>query len=354
MRVLVTGGAGFIGTHVCQDLLRRGHAVDVLDDLSTGCRDNLAGLPVGLYLGTVADPDVVAAASRKVDAVVHLAAVASVPDSFERPADTLRVNAVGTHNVLEAARATGAHVVVASSASIYGDDAAARKHESAEPLPSSPYAVSKLVAELYATAWQRAFGLPTLTFRFFNVFGPLQRPSPSAGAVVPAFITAALAGAELSVLGDGRQVRDFVPVTTAAAVIAEAVERRLVHPAPVNLALGGSTSLLDLIAHLEEILGRRLPTRHLPARQGDIRSSCADDSLFRRLFPGVATPSITDTLRDTVAWWQSGNREIASAVADEKPNGISAGPSRTPNDIRAKRPIGKTTTTLVPSARPTV
>lgn len=354
MRVLVTGGAGFIGTHVCRDLLRRGHAVDVLDDLSTGSRDNLAELPVRLHLGSVADPEVVAAASGKVDAVVHLAAVASVPASFERPADTLSVNAVGTHNVLEAARAAGAHVVVASSASIYGDDAAARKHESAEPLPSSPYAVSKLVAELYAAAWQRTFGLPTLTFRFFNIFGPLQRPGPAAGAVVPAFITAALAGAELNVLGDGRQVRDFVPVTTAASVIAEAVERRLVHPSPVNLALGGRTSLLDLIGHLEKILGRRLTTRHLPARQGDIRSSCADDSLFRRLFPGTASPAIIDALRDTVAWWQSSSCEIASAVSGEKTNSISAGRSRTPNDIRPRRPIGKTTTTLVPSARPTV
>ena len=344
MKILVTGGAGFIGTHVCQDLLRRGHAVDVLDDLSTGRRSNLAGLPVALHLGTVADSDTVAAAAAEADAVVHLAAVASVPASFESPADTLLVNTVGTHNVLEAARVTGAHVVIASSASIYGDDAAARNHESAEPLPSSPYAVSKLVAELYAAAWQRSFGLPTLAFRLFNVFGPGQRPSPSAGAVVPAFIAAALAGTQLSVLGDGRQVRDFVPVTTAAAVIAEAVERRLTHPSPVNLALGGRTSLLDLIAHLEEILGRRLPTRRLPARQGDIRSSCADDALFRRLFPDVKTPPITDALRDTVAWWQ----------AEEKANRISVPAARTPNDIRAGRPIGKSTTTLVPSARPTV
>lgn len=305
MKVLVTGGAGFIGTHVCRELLERGAEVVVLDDLSTGDPANLSSLPVLLRTGSVTDADAVKTASAGVEAMVHLAAIASVPLSLQAPARTHDVNVTGTVNVLEAARAAGAYVVVASSAAVYGDTPSASCGEAAPLLPVSPYAMSKLAAEAYTTSWQRSFGLDTLALRFFNVFGPLQRPGHAYAAVVPAFIDAALQGRHLQIHGDGRQTRDFIPVSTVAALLCDAVERRVSHPTPVNLALGAATSLLDLVEHLELVLRRPLPRSFLPARAGDIRNSRGDGALLRELFPGFSHTPLTDALRETISWWQT-------------------------------------------------
>jgi UDP-glucose 4-epimerase len=315
VKVLVTGGAGFIGTHVCSELLNRGADVVVLDDLSTGRATNLRDLPVELRPGCVTDAGAIKTAAAGTDAVVHLAAIASVPLSLLVPARTHEVNVTGPLNVLEAARAIGAYVVLASSAAVYGDNCAATTSESAPLLPVSPYATSKLAAEAYATSWQRSFGLETLAFRFFNVFGPLQRPGDAYAAVVPAFVDAALAGRQLQILGDGRQTRDFIPVSTVATLVCDAVGRRVSHPSPVNLALGAATSLLELVDYLEQVLRRSLPCSHRPARAGDIRNSRGDNALLRQLFPDLSHTPLIDALRETVAWWQSGPQPAVSRPA---------------------------------------
>ena len=215
-------------------------------------------------------------------------------------------NATGTLRVLEAARAGGVgHVIVASSSSVYGANPRLPKQEVMKPSPVSPYAASKLAAESYALAWQHSFGLSTLAFRFFNVFGPLQPAGHAYAAVVPAFVAAALAGRPLPVHGDGEQTRDFTYVGSVVAVLTDAVDRRVSHPEPVNLAFGTRTSLLDLIARLEAILGRTLERDHEPPRAGDVRDSQADNAVLRSLFSDVAAVPLDDGLRSTVDWFLS-------------------------------------------------
>ena len=305
VRVVVTGGAGFIGANLCRVLVERGVDVVVIDDLSTGNRANLDGLPVEFRVASILDPEVLDEVCAEADSIVHLAAVASVPLSLEDPAGTHAANATGTLRVLEAGRRAGAYVVVASSSAVYGDDPSPRKREDLAPRPLSPYAVSKLATEAYATAYQSCFGLPTLAFRFFNVFGPLQPADHVYAAVIPAFISAALAGKPLTVYGDGGQTRDFVYVGTVAALLAEAALERRTHPSPVNLALGAQTTVLELITLLEKVLGSPLERRHLPARAGDVRDSCADDTLLRALFPALAPVSLAEGLAQTVEWFRS-------------------------------------------------
>ena len=305
---MVTGGAGFIGANLCRTLVAGAEppGVVVVDDLSTGSRRNLEGVDgVELVEGSILDAallDEVIAGAR---AVVHLAARASVPRSLEDPVATHQVNAGGTLAVLEAARqAGGTHVVVASSSSVYGADAALPAREDQTPAPVSPYAATKLATEAYALAHARSFGLPVLVFRFFNVFGPLQPAGHAYAAVVPAFVSAALAGDPLPVHGDGGQTRDFTFVGSVVRVLADAVERGVTAPGPVNLAFGGRCSLLELVAVLSEVLDEPLTTEHGPARAGDVRDSQADQTTFRRLFPDVEPVALEDGLRATVEWFR--------------------------------------------------
>jgi len=307
MRVLITGGAGFIGAN----LARRFQADDdfteviALDDLSSGFVSNLDGAGIELVEGSVLDPDLVARLGRRVDAFVHLAAVPSVPRSIIDPMRSHHVNTTGTLHVLEAAREGGKHVVVASSSSVYGDNPALPKSEDLRQMPVSPYAVSKLAAESYATAYQRCYDLPVLAFRFFNVFGPLQAAGHAYAAVVPAFLDAALKDQPLPLQGDGRQTRDFTFVGTVVDTIASALRRRVTHPHPVNLAFGTRTSLLDLIALLEELLEAPLQRAALPTRVGDVRDSQADPSTLRSLFPDVTPVPLRESLVQTIAWFRA-------------------------------------------------
>jgi UDP-glucose 4-epimerase len=308
-RVVVTGGAGFIGANLCRTLARAPgiDAVVVVDDLSTGSPDNLAGIDaVEIIEGSILDAATLSRAVEGADAVVHLAARASVPRSLEDPVATHDVNATGTLRVLEAARqAGGAHVVVASSSSVYGANNTLPASEDLAPLPLSPYAASKLAAEGYSLSYARSFGLPVLVFRFFNVFGPLQRAGHAYAAVVPAFVAAALAGDALPVHGDGGQTRDFTFVGSVVRVLADAVDRGVTAPGPVNLAFGGRASLVELAGSLGEVLGRPLPLDHGPARVGDVRDSQADQSRLRALFPQIEPDSLTDGLRATVEWFRT-------------------------------------------------
>ena len=305
MRVCVTGGAGFIGANTCRALLARGHDVVVLDDLSTGSRANVDAVDVKLLEGSILDDSTLDRAIAGADSVLHLAARPSVPKSVRDPVTTHEVNATGTARVLEALRRHEVrHAVVASSSSVYGTNATLPQHEELAVAPLSPYAASKLATESYALAWGATYGLDVLALRFFNVFGPLQPSWHDYAAVVPAFIDAALARRPLPVYGDGQQSRDFTFVGSVSAALVDAVERRVAHPRPVNLAFGSRVTLLELIAELEYLFGRPLERVHLPPRVGDVRHSEADQRLFRSLFPEASPVRLRDGLERTIAWFR--------------------------------------------------
>jgi UDP-glucose 4-epimerase len=305
MKILVTGGAGFIGATLCGALVRRGIDVVVLDDLSTGRRAHLDDLDVDLRVGSVLDGAAVADACAGADSVVHLAAVPSVARSLADPRRSHDVNVTGTLEVLEAARATGAHVVLASSSSVYGQNPALPKSEGMTCLPMSPYAAGKLAAESYTSSYRHCFGMRGIVFRFFNVFGPLQLPDNAYAAVIPAFVWAALHGETLVVHGDGEQSRDFTFVDSVVEVLAESAVQAVDSGCPVNLAFGTRTSVNDVIALLSAVFGRRLDVVHQPSRAGDVRHSQASAVVLRRLFPLVEPVPLDVALRRTVEWMES-------------------------------------------------
>ncbi len=308
MRIVITGGAGFIGANLCRVALAAGGVdeVVVLDDLSTGRRANLDGLDVEVVEGSILDDALLRSTVAGADAVVHLGALPSVPRSIEDPVSSHEANATGTMRVLEAARAAGgAHVVVASSSSVYGANPELPKHEGLATRPRSPYAASKLATESYALAWQDAYGLPVLALRFFNVFGPLQPADHAYAAVVPRFIDAALAGPPAVVHGDGMQSRDFTYVDTVAEVLRQAVVRRVTSEEPVNLAYGTRTDLLDVLARLEGIVGHPIEREHVEPRAGDVRHSQADGTRIAALFPDVVPTPLDEGLAATVDWFRS-------------------------------------------------
>ena len=306
MRVLVTGGAGFIGANLCRDLTARPEVSDViaLDDLSTGSAENLRGIDAKLVEGSILNRDLLAEIVDTADAVVHLAALPSVPRSLADPLRTHEVNTTGTVYVLEACRRKSLHVVAASSSSVYGGVSVSPKHEDLPTRPLSPYAMTKLAAEAGLLAWGAAFGLPTLAFRFFNVYGPLQSAGHPYAAVIPTFINSALRGERLQVHGDGGQARDFTFVNTVTSVLADAVLRRVTSPVPVNLAFGTRISVAELAERVAAAIGVQAEIFHGPARPGDVRDSRADNARLQALFPDVQPVSLDEGLSKTVAWFR--------------------------------------------------
>ncbi len=308
MKILVTGGAGFIGSNLGRELLTRPGVDEVvaLDDLSTGFRANLDGTGIPLIVGTVLDPDTLDAACDGADAIVHLAALPSVPRSIQDPVATHHANATGTLQVLQAARRAGnLHVVVASSSSVYGANRELPKRESMRTAPISPYAVSKQAGEAYAVAFGHTYDLPVLTLRFFNVYGPRQPAGHAYAAVVPAFVDAALRGLPLTVHGDGEQTRDFTYVGTVTRVLADAVIRKVTDLEPVNLAFGTRTSLNALISDLADTLGFAPAVEYIEPRAGDVRDSQADNTRLRHHFPDAEPVPLREGLRHTVDWFRT-------------------------------------------------
>jgi UDP-glucose 4-epimerase len=308
VRVAITGGAGFIGANLARTLLddERIDGVAVVDDLSTGRRENLDGLDVDLQVGTILDAAVLDTTFDGVEAIVHLAARPSVPRSLQDPVASHHANATGTVQVLEAARRVGRpHVIVASSSSVYGANPTLPKSEDLRPQPLSPYAVSKLATETYTLAYGHCFELPVLAFRFFNVFGPLQPAGHAYAAALPAFIDAALRGVPVPIDGDGGQTRDFTYVGSVAAAIREAIVRRVTSDEPVNLAFGTRRSILESVAELEMVLGVTLEREHRPARAGDVRHSQADSTSLRELLADLEPVDFREGLEATVAWFRT-------------------------------------------------
>lgn len=305
MKILITGGAGFIGSNLARASLAAGHEVRVIDDLSTGHIENISGLDVDFRHASILDENALADATAGVDSVIHLAALGSVPRSIEQPLNTHEVNARGTLNVLLSARAAAVkHVSVASSSSVYGMNPAMPKSEREWVRAMSPYAVTKLATEQYALAAQQSFGMSTIAFRFFNVYGPRQRAGHVYAAVVPVFIDALLKGRALPVNGDGTNSRDFTFVDTVCEVLLNASEREVCHPEPVNLAFGTNTTLLSLIDMLGEASGQSPEVAFKPPRAGDVKHSQAANSALVGLFPEIEPVGIKDGLRKTLSWFK--------------------------------------------------
>ena len=299
-RILVTGGAGFIGSHLVDVLLARGYAVRVLDNLSTGKRANLPANDPRLELveGDVADVAAVRAALAGCTAVAHLAAVASVQASVDDPVATHQSNFIGTLNLCEAMREQGVRrVLFASSAAVYGQNGEGEAiGEDTPKAPLTPYAVDKLASEYYLDFYRREHGLTPVVFRFFNIFGPRQNPSSPYSGVISIFAERARGGLPITVFGDGEQTRDFVYVADLVGLLVQALEAPQVAVGAVNVGLGRATSLNQLLAALGELLGGLPPVTHVGARPGDIRHSRADNRRLLAHFDFPAPTSIRDGL----------------------------------------------------------
>jgi UDP-glucose 4-epimerase len=302
---LVTGGAGFIGSHLVEALTRAGGRVRVLDDFSTGLRENLAHVAPAPEVidGDVADAAAVGRAVQGAEVVFHLAALASVQKSVEAPAETHRVCATGALTVLDAARRHGVRrVVYAASSSAYGLPQGDVQTED-EPLrPLSPYAAAKLAGELYCQAFTESFGLETVRLRFFNIFGPRQRADSPYSGVIALFAAALAAGRTPTVFGDGLQTRDFTYVTDVVQALTRAAEAPNVSGQVYNIGAGRNVSLLDLIVALNRLLGVNVVPRHDPPRVGDVRHSRADVSRARRDLGYEPRVAFEDGLAETLRW----------------------------------------------------
>lgn len=304
--VLVTGGAGFIGSNLIRSLLGSGASVRVLDDLSTGKRENIRDLEdrFEMVLGDVTDRGIVAAAVRGVETVFHLAALPSVERSIADPVAAHHVNATGTLAVLLAARDAGVRrVVYASSSAVYGDASTIPHDESMPVMALSPYAASKLAGETYCQAFTRSFGLETVSLRFFNVFGPRQDPDSEYAAVIPRFAARVLEGDRPTVFGDGRQTRDFTYIANVvqACILAAEAGPDSAGEA-MNIGVGRATSLLELVAALGDIFGTAVEPEFAPGRAGEVRHSVADIMRAERLIGYRPLVDLRQGLTETVAW----------------------------------------------------
>ena len=304
---LVTGGAGFIGSHIVDELMRRGAQVRVLDNFATGRRENIAHLldRIEVLEGDIRDLAMVRRAMKGVEYVLHQAALPSVQRSVQDPLTTNEVNVTGTLNVLTEARDQQVkRVVLASSSSVYGDSPTLPKHEAVPTAPRSPDAVSKLAAERYAMSFNIVYGLPTVALRYFNVFGPRQDPTSQYSAVIPKFITAMLKGEAPVICGDGIQSRDFTFVANVVNANLLACEREEAVGQVMNIACGERYSLLDLHAELQRILQVEIAPVFAEAREGDVKHSLAAiDIAIERL---GYEPMIkwAEALEQTAAWYQ--------------------------------------------------
>jgi nucleoside-diphosphate-sugar epimerase len=316
MRYLVTGGAGFIGSNTVDELVRRGHGVVVLDDLSSGKEDNLAEVrsKITFMKGSITDIEVVQKAMVQADYVIHLAARTSVPRSVKDPVDTNRINVDGTLNVLVAARDNKVkRVVFAASSSAYGDTPTLPKSEDMQPVPISPYGVSKYVGELYAQTFGRCYGLENVCLRYFNIFGPRQDPDSPYSGVLSRFSAAFLDSTPPVVFGDGEQTRDFTYVDNAVQANILACEAPSASGRTFNVGTGHAVSLNQVLQMLQKASGKTLETKYEPSREGDIRDSLADIRLAKEFLGYEPIVLFEEGLERTYAWYQANHaKNVAS------------------------------------------
>lgn len=314
---VITGGSGFIGSHLARALLARGERVRIIDDLSTGRLDNLEGIrdDVDLVEGDIRDRDLVERALRSADVVLHQAALPSVPRSIADPRDCLDANVMGTLTVLEAARDAGvARVVQASSSSVYGDTPVLPKATSMRPHPRSPYAVAKLSAETLGQAFTASYGLDVVALRYFNVFGPRQDPHSAYAAVIPRFITAVLGGHPVTVFGDGNQSRDFTYIDNVVDANLRAADQPGVGGEVFNVATGHAVSVNDMLATICRQLDRHVEAVFELPRVGDVRDSLADIEPAERLLGYHAEVDFEEGIRRTIVSFTDGSAGLVASA----------------------------------------
>jgi UDP-glucose 4-epimerase len=310
-KVGVTGGAGFIGSNLTRRLISEGHEVVVFDDLSTGLISNVDQSNCTFVNASITDSTPLHTALKDCQTIFHLAARGSVPRSIKNPKATHDVNATGTVNVLEIARTSGAHVIFSSSSSVYGRNMQLPKDESMWLGPMTPYAASKLAAEGYVQAYASAYKVPTTLLRFFNVFGPRQRPDHEYAAVLPKWIWLAMQGKAIDVYGDGSASRDFTYVDTVLDIAMTAMNEKVVTEGAMNLAYGNRIFLSDTIAFLRKHFPD-LQVNYVAERLGDVKESQNAPELLKKLFPKVHPKEFETALTETIQWLQEFGDSVAN------------------------------------------
>lgn len=304
---LVTGGAGFIGSHIAEGLVERGEEVRVIDNFLTGKRENISHLfeKIEFIEGDIRDFDTCQRAVEGIDYVLHQAALPSVPRSIATPALTNEINVSGTLNMLLAARDAGVKkFVFASSSSVYGDEPILPKKEGKEGTPLSPYALTKFVGEQYCQIFSQIYDMPTICLRYFNVFGPRQDPDSQYAAVVPSFITKILQGESPIIFGDGEQSRDFTYVTNVVDGNLLAVEAQDISGEIINLACGENTSVNFLFESVRQILQKDIKPKYDEPRAGDVRHSFADIAKAEKMIKFTPRIALVEGLKKTIHWYQ--------------------------------------------------
>jgi len=310
-KVAVTGGAGFIGSNLTRRLVAEGYEVTVIDDLSTGLLSNIDEETTKFFQVSITDTVALTSALQGCETVFHLAARGSVPRSIKNPVATHEVNATGTLNVLEFARKTGAHVIFSSSSSVYGRNLQLPKDESMWLGPMTPYAASKLSAESYVQAYSSAYNVQTTLLRFFNVFGPRQRPDHEYAAVIPKWIWLAMQGKPIEVYGDGTASRDFTYIETVLDITVASMKERVITEGAMNLAYGERIFLNDTI----EMLKKHYPSltvNYKENRLGDVKESQNSPKLLKSLFPAISPKPFEAALAETVAWLEEFGQSVAN------------------------------------------
>jgi len=302
MKVLITGGAGFIGTNLTLGLLNSGFKVKILDDLSTGLKQNISK-DAEFVNASILDTGLVKRAIEDCEVVVHLGARGSVPRSIKDPIATHDVNSTGTLNVLEAVRTTNSHYIFSSSSSVYGSNTILPKNENMVLRPITPYAASKMSGEGLSLAYAKTYELPVSTFRFFNIFGPWQRPDHEYAAVLPKWISKCMKGDEIEIFGDGEQTRDFTYVGTVVNVLIDCISNKVMHPEPVNLAYGNNISLNQVTQLLKNSFPD-LKVKYISPRGGDVLHSKNDPELVQSLYPNVNVEKFETSLQETINWFK--------------------------------------------------